>query len=191
MTYLVTGTAGFIGNHVALALLQRGETIIGVDNLTAYYDVALKEARLARLAAFENFTEARIDIADMSALSAVFEKHKPTTVINLAAQAGVRYSIDHPHEYAHSNLTGFLNVLECCRHGGVKHLLYARTAIATFIIYPHRACGFSRFTDLGAARIWLISNSPEPSSKARPSTFTIMATCFGTLPISTILWMVW
>ncbi len=130
MTYLVTGTAGFIGNFLALALLKRGETVIGVDNLSPYYDIRLKEARLKRLAKFENFTEARIDIADLSSLKMVFETHKPSIVINLAAQAGVRHSIDHPHDYAHSNLSGFLNVLECCRHGDIDHLLYASTSSA-------------------------------------------------------------
>jgi len=130
MSFLVTGTAGFIGNHVALALLQRGESVVGVDNLTDYYDVSLKEARLKRLTSFENFTEARIDIADLDTLNSVFKKHQPEIVINLAAQAGVRYSIENPHIYAHSNLTGFLNILECCRHGVVKHLLYASTSSA-------------------------------------------------------------
>jgi len=130
MTFLVTGTAGFIGNHVALALLERGETVIGVDNLTDYYDVSLKEARIARLASRKNFTEARIDLADLTALETVFKIHNPSVVINLAAQAGVRYSIDQPHKYAHSNLSGFLNLLECCRHGDVKHLLYASTSSA-------------------------------------------------------------
>ena len=128
MTYLVTGTAGFIGNYVALALLERGETVVGVDNLTDYYDVALKEARLARLSKFKKFTEARIDIAELPALEKTFAAHKPDYVIHLAAQAGVRYSIDNPHAYAQSNLTGFLNILECCRHGGVKHLLYASSS---------------------------------------------------------------
>ena len=130
MTYLVTGTAGFIGNHVALALLERGEQVVGVDNLTPYYDVSLKEARLERLRAFAHFTEARIDIADLSALSQIFDAHKPDVVIHLAAQAGVRYSIDHPQKYAHSNLTGFLNILEVCRHNEIKHLLYASTSSA-------------------------------------------------------------
>ena len=130
MTYLVTGTAGFIGNYVALALLERGETVVGVDNVTPYYSVSLKEDRLARLSGYKNFTEARIDIADMEALKSVFDKHKPKMVINLAAQAGVRHSIDHPHDYLHSNMAGFLNLLECCRHGKVKHLLYASTSSA-------------------------------------------------------------
>jgi len=130
MTYLVTGSAGFIGNFVALALLERGETVIGVDNLTPYYDIGLKQARLKRLAGFENFTEARIDIANLSELEKVFDTHKPSIVINLAAQAGVRHSIDHPHDYVHSNLAGFLNVLECCRHNNINHLLYASTSSA-------------------------------------------------------------
>ncbi len=130
MTYLVTGSAGFIGNYVALTLLERGETVVGVDNLTSYYDVTLKEARLDRLSGFDNFTEARIDIADMIALSSVFEKHEPSIVINLAAQAGVRHSIEHPQDYVHSNLAGFLNILECCRHGKIRHLLFASTSSA-------------------------------------------------------------
>lgn len=130
MTYLVTGTAGFIGNHVALALLERGETVIGVDNLTDYYDLSLKWARLSRIAGYANFTEARIDIADQAALEAVFESHNPEYVIHLAAQAGVRHSIDHPRDYVHSNLAGFLNILEGCRQGDVRHLLYASTSSA-------------------------------------------------------------
>ncbi len=130
MTYLVTGTAGFIGNYVALALLERGERVVGVDNVTPYYDVSLKKARLARLSDHKGFTEARINIADMEALKSVFDTHEPKIVINLAAQAGVRHSIDHPHDYLHSNMAGFLNILECCRHGDVKHLLYASTSSA-------------------------------------------------------------
>ncbi len=130
MTYLVTGTAGFIGNHVALALLERGEQVVGVDNLTDYYDLSLKEARLARIKEHKNFTEARIDIADRTVLETVFATHKPDYVIHLAAQAGVRHSINHPQDYLHSNLAGFLNILEGCRHGGVKHLLYASTSSA-------------------------------------------------------------
>ena len=130
MTFLVTGTAGFIGNHVALALLARGEQVVGVDNLTDYYDLSLKEARLKRLTGFGNFTEARIDIADQAALEQVFTDHAPDIVIHLAAQAGVRHSIDHPRDYVHSNLAGFLNILEGCRHHEIKHLLYASTSSA-------------------------------------------------------------
>lgn len=130
MTFLVTGTAGFIGNHVALALLARGEQVVGVDNLTDYYDLSLKEARLKRLTGFGNFTEARIDIANQAALEQVFADHAPDIVIHLAAQAGVRHSIDHPRDYVHSNLAGFLNILEGCRHHEIKHLLYASTSSA-------------------------------------------------------------
>lgn len=128
MTYLVTGSAGFIGSHTALELLQAGHKVVGVDCLTDYYDLSLKEARLNRLRAFENFTEARIDIDDEDALEEVFKTHAPEIVINLAAQAGVRHSLSHPRDYLKSNISGFLNVLECCRHHGVKHLLYASTS---------------------------------------------------------------
>ena len=128
MQYLVTGTAGFIGNHVALALLDAGHNVVGVDCLTDYYDLKLKEARLARLKDFKGFTEARIDIADQNALEDVFKTHEPENVINLAAQAGVRHSLSHPRDYLTSNLAGFLNVLECCRHFQVNHLLYASTS---------------------------------------------------------------
>lgn len=128
MTYLVTGSAGFIGNHVALELLKEGHKVIGVDIVTDYYDVNLKEARLDRLKAFDSFVEARVDLDDDAALDAVFLEHKPDVVVNLAAQAGVRYSLEYPREYVKSNLSGFLNILECCRHHNVKHLLYASTS---------------------------------------------------------------
>lgn len=128
MKYCITGSAGFIGNHVALALLEAGHEVIGIDNLTDYYDVGLKEARLERLTSFKGFTEARIDIADQAALETEFKTHQPEIVINLAAQAGVRHSLSHPRDYLHSNLTGFLNILECCRAFPVKHLLYASTS---------------------------------------------------------------
>lgn len=128
MSYLVTGTAGFIGNHVAISLLESGHNVVGVDNLSDYYDVRLKEARLVRLRRFEGFTERRIDIADKDRLEAVFKEFSPEIVINLAAQAGVRHSLSHPRDYLKSNLDGFLNILECCRHHPVKHLLYASTS---------------------------------------------------------------
>ncbi len=128
MIYLVTGSAGFIGNHTALALLETGHKVVGVDCLTDYYDLALKEARLERLRGFDNFIEARIDIDDAQSLDAVFKSHAPDIVINLAAQAGVRHSLSHPRDYLKSNLSGFLNVLECCRQYHVKHLLYASTS---------------------------------------------------------------
>lgn len=124
----MTGTAGFIGNHVALALLQRGSAVVGIDNLTPYYDVRLKARRLERLAAHAGFVEARIDLADREAVRDVFQRHRPARVIHLAAQAGVRYGATDPHAYADSNLEGFLNVLEGCRHGACEHLVYASSS---------------------------------------------------------------
>ncbi len=128
MRILVTGTAGFIGNHVALNLLARGDQVVGVDNLTPYYDVTLKEARLARIADQDGFAEARIDIADREAVAALFAEFRPDAVINLAAQAGVRYSLTNPHAYADTNLIGFLNILEGCRAVDAKHLVYASSS---------------------------------------------------------------
>ncbi len=128
MKILLTGSAGFIGNFVALSLLERGDTVVGLDNLNPYYDVTLKEARLARIAGHAGFTEARIDLADRDAVTRLFAEHKPDRVIHLAAQAGVRYSLDNPHAYVDSNITGFLNVLEGCRATGVGHLLYASSS---------------------------------------------------------------
>ncbi|MDH5411369.1 MAG: NAD-dependent epimerase [Alphaproteobacteria bacterium] len=128
MTILVTGTAGFIGNEIALRLLDRGERVVGVDCLTPYYDLTLKQARLGRLADRPGFTEARIDLADREATARLFAKHKPDRVFHLAAQPGVRYSIENPHAYADCNLTGFLNILEGCRAAGVEHLVYASSS---------------------------------------------------------------
>ncbi|TVQ35369.1 MAG: NAD-dependent epimerase [Geminicoccaceae bacterium] len=128
MTTLVTGTAGFIGYHTAERLLARGEPVVGVDVVNAYYDPSLKEARLQRLAAKAGFSEARIDIADAAALTAIFAAHRPKRVIHLAAQAGVRYSVENPGAYIDSNLVGFANILEGCRHHGVEHLTYASTS---------------------------------------------------------------
>lgn len=128
MKILVTGAAGFIGSHIALALLTRGDTVVAVDNLNDYYDVALKQARLARLVGSPGFAFTRLDIADRSAFAAFMAAEKPERVIHLAAQAGVRHSITHPHVYADSNLTGFLNILEGCRHNGIAHLVYASSS---------------------------------------------------------------
>jgi len=128
MKVLITGSAGFIGSQLALRLLERGDEVIGVDNLNDYYDVSLKEARLARISSHENFTEARIGIEDRPAMEALFAEHKPDRVINLAAQAGVRYSLENPHSYVESNLVGFMNILEGCRHNGVEHLVYASSS---------------------------------------------------------------
>ncbi|QCI63471.1 NAD-dependent epimerase [Phreatobacter stygius] len=125
---LVTGTAGFIGFHTAVKLLDRGLEVIGVDNVNDYYDPNLKEARLARLGERQGHQFHRIDIADGAALNAVFTQSRPRRVIHLAAQAGVRYSLVNPHAYVQANLVGFANILECCRHHGVEHLVYASTS---------------------------------------------------------------
>jgi UDP-glucuronate 4-epimerase len=128
MTVLVTGTAGFIGSEIALQLLARGERVVGVDCLTPYYELALKEARLVRLTANPEFVEARIDLADQEATARLFADHNPARVVHLAAQPGVRYSLENPHAYANCNLTGFLNILEGCRAASVEHLVYASSS---------------------------------------------------------------
>ncbi len=128
MTILVTGCAGFIGMHVAKRLLERGARVVGLDNLNPYYDVRLKEARLRELAGFENMSFTKLDLADKAAIEQLFRDARPVRVVHLAAQAGVRYSLQDPHAYVSSNLVGFVNVLEACRHGGVEHLVYASTS---------------------------------------------------------------
>ena len=128
MTTLVTGTAGFIGFHVALRLLARGERVIGLDNLSDYYDVNLKRARLARFAEHAGYTHVHADLADRAAIEASFATHRPTRVVHLAAQAGVRYAAENPHVYVSSNVTGFLHVLEGCRQHGIEHLVFASTS---------------------------------------------------------------
>lgn len=128
MKVLITGTAGFIGNHLAIRLLDRGDEVIGVDNVNDYYDVRLKEARLERIKHHPAFTEIRVGIHDRQAMEQAFAKHKPQRVVNLAAQAGVRYSLKNPYAYVDSNLLGFVNILEGCRHHGVEHLVYASSS---------------------------------------------------------------
>lgn len=128
MKVLITGAAGFIGSALALRLLERGDTVVGIDNHNDYYDPAIKAARLARYADHPNYTHLRIDIADRAAMEACFATHKPQGVVNLAAQAGVRYSIENPLAYIDSNIVGFAHVLEGCRHHGVEHLVYASSS---------------------------------------------------------------
>ncbi len=128
MKILVTGTAGFIGSTLALKLLERGDEVIGIDNVNDYYDVNLKFARLKRVKAYDKFTEIRGDIEDRDLISATFEKHKPQRVVNLAAQAGVRYSLENPYPYLDSNVLGFLNILENCRYNEIEHLVYASSS---------------------------------------------------------------
>jgi UDP-glucuronate 4-epimerase len=126
--WLVTGAAGFIGMHTALRLLERGDTVIGVDNLNDHYDVTLKKARLAELRKYERFSFQKLDIANRQEITELFAVVRPRRVIHLAAQAGVRYSIDNPNAYIDSNLVGFANVLEGCRHNEVEHLVYASSS---------------------------------------------------------------
>ena len=128
MKVLVTGSAGFIGSTLSHKLLARGDEVIGVDNLNDYYEVSLKEARLARLTTQTGFTEERVSLEDKAAMDRVFAQHKPDRVVNLAAQAGVRYSLENPYAYIDSNVYGFVNILENCRHHDVEHLVYASTS---------------------------------------------------------------
>ena len=126
--FLVTGAAGFIGSHVAQVLLARGDAVVGLDNVNAYYDPALKEARIARLTPLPGFRLVRGDVADRGLSERLFADERFEVVIHLAAQAGVRYSLTNPHAYVESNLVGFMNILEGCRHNGVKHLAYASSS---------------------------------------------------------------
>lgn len=128
MKILVTGAAGFIGMYAARRLLERGDQVVGLDNLNDYYEVSLKEARLARLTDQPGFRFVRLDLADRAGIDRLFAEEKFDKVIHLAAQAGVRYSIQNPHAYVDSNLVGFVNILEGCRHHGVQHLVYASSS---------------------------------------------------------------
>ncbi len=128
MKLLVTGVSGFIGMHVAQTLLKRGEEVIGIDNLNNYYDPRLKRARLAQLTPYSNFKFIQGNIADRQTIDDLFAKEKPSRVINLAAQPGVRYSLENPYIYIQTNLVGFGNLLEGCRHNGVEHFVYASSS---------------------------------------------------------------
>ena len=125
---LITGAAGFIGFHLSMRLLKNGCHVTGIDNLNHYYDVKLKEARLEKLTSFENFSFYKMDISDKKSLEEIFNNTKYDVVVNLAAQAGVRYSIENPHAYVDSNIVGFVNLLESCRHNDVKHLVFASSS---------------------------------------------------------------
>ena len=128
MKVLVTGAAGFIGSSLSLRLLERGDEVVGVDNLNDYYDVSLKHSRLERIAGHKGFVDLRFDIEDGDSLSRAFSEHQPDRVVNLAAQAGVRYSLENPQAYVSANLVGFVNVLEACRHNEIEHLVYASSS---------------------------------------------------------------
>jgi len=128
MKILITGVAGFIGMHLSKRLLERGDVVVGIDNLNDYYNVQLKLDRLARLEGFDNFTFIKLDIADRKAMAELFKEQKFNRVMNLAAQAGVRYSLENPLAYIDSNLVGFANILEGCRHNKVEHLVYASSS---------------------------------------------------------------
>lgn len=127
-TYLITGGAGFIGFHLSKRLLEAGASVVGFDNMNDYYEVSLKEARLKQLEGFEKYTFVKGDLADKEAVDAVFAKYEPQITVNLGAQAGVRYSIDNPESYVQSNLVGFFNILEACRHYGTEHLVFASSS---------------------------------------------------------------
>ena len=128
MKILVTGAAGFIGMHVAQLLLARGDQVVGLDNLNDYYDVRLKEARLARLESRPGFRFERLDVADQAGMAALFAREGFERVVHLAAQAGVRYSLQNPQAYVQANLAGFVNILEGCRHGSIQHLVFASSS---------------------------------------------------------------
>ena len=128
MRVLVTGTAGFIGSALALSLLERGDDVIGIDNVNDYYDVNLKWARLERLKNYRSFTDIRCHLEDREAVATAFQRYEPQRVVNLAAQAGVRYSLENPHAYISANVVGFTNILEGCRHNRVEHLVYASSS---------------------------------------------------------------
>lgn len=128
MKILVTGCAGFIGMHVSLKLLGRGDDVVGIDNLNDYYDVGLKELRLKQLLAYPNFSFRKLDVADRTVMAEIFSSELPARVIHLAGQAGVRYSIVNPQAYVDANLVGFVNILEGCRHNQIEHLVYASSS---------------------------------------------------------------
>ena len=190
MNVLVTGAAGFIGAALSERLLGRGHSVVGLDNFNDYYDPALKEARAARLEGRPGFRMVRADLADAAALGAVFGAERFDVVVNLAAQAGVRYSLVNPGAYVQSNLVGFVNVLECCRHHGLPRLVYASSSSvyggnekmpfseddrvdSPVSLYAGSVSASSRSTARGAGPTWRCGSSPtrcSPAARSRSST---------------------
>jgi len=154
MKYLITGAAGFIGFHLSKRLLGQGNSVVGIDNLNEYYDVNLKKARLNELKDDSGFTFHKLDLVDRKGIEKLFSEYNFDCVVNLAAQAGVRYSLENPHAYVDSNIVGFLNILEGCRHNDIKHLVFASSSS---VYGPIQRCRF-RFTIM-----WII-----PSLFMRP-----------------------
>jgi UDP-glucuronate 4-epimerase len=213
MKVLVTGAAGFIGFHTAKQLLERGETVVGLDNFNDYYDVRLKEARAALLEPHGNFRMERMSLEDQPAMEALFAREQFDKVVHLAAQAGVRYSIENPHSYIDSNIVGTLHILEGCRHNEVEHLVYASSSsvyganttmpfsIHQNVDHPLALYGATKkanelmahtYSNLyglparGGARTWRCSCSRKTSAPASRSTSSTTATTAATSPTSTI-----
>jgi hypothetical protein len=200
MKVLVTGAAGFIGFHTAKRLLDRGETVVGLDNFNDYYDVSLKESRGGLLGPYETFRMERISLEDRSGMEALFAREKFDRVVHLAAQAGVRYSIENPHSYIDSNIVGTLHILEGCRHHGGSRSTRMSTTRSRSMVRPRRptnswrtptrtctACrrqdsGSSRCTVPGVGRTWRCSCSPGTSLPANPSTSSTTATTAAISP---------
>ena len=172
MNCLVTGVAGFIGFHLSKRLLEQGDSVIGLDNLNEYYDVNLKKARLCQLEGKPGFDFIQVDLADRKGMEKAFSEKKFDYVINMAAQAGVRYSLTNPHAYIDSNIVGFINILEGCRHANVKHLVFASSSSVygantkmPFSVHhnvDHPVSGFSLSMDPGEDLIWHYSCLQRP-----------------------------
>jgi UDP-glucuronate 4-epimerase len=202
-TILVTGAAGFIGFHLSLRLLNDGHRVIGIDNLSDYYAVTLKQDRLAQLKDIDNFSFHQIDLADREGIERLFDRYEFEVVVNLAAQAGVRYSIQNPRAYIDSNLTGFGNILEGCRHHKIQHLVYASSSSVygantkmpfsvhdnvdhPVSLYAATKKDFSLSMALGVVPIWHQFYLRKLSWQVCRSMSLITAKCGGTLPISMI-----
>jgi UDP-glucuronate 4-epimerase len=161
MRVLVTGAAGFIGSTLSHRLLDRGDEVMGYDNLNDYYDVRLKEARLARLTPRAGFSFLKASLEDRAAMEQAFADFRPDRVVNLAAQAGVRYSLENPRAYIDANIVGFINILECCRHGGIEHLVYASSSS---VYGANRKLPFSRSRTASTTRSACTRRPRKPTS---------------------------